>query len=242
VFVFFSVSQSKLPAYLLPIVPALALLAGDALAAGTLRRPAFTLAVSAMVYGVVMFTANEVTEDLNIGVLLSIYEAFSVWTESGSMLLVVAGGIGLYWVDRTDPRRLVVALLGACYVALSLGMIGYGALAPTRSAAAFAAHIERLGPANVPVYSVEMYDQTLPFYLGRLVTVAAFTGELEPGIRADPRQQVPTLDAFRARWLADPAAFAVMPPMTFAALQREGLPMIVLAEERKKVLVRKPPG
>jgi 4-amino-4-deoxy-L-arabinose transferase-like glycosyltransferase len=242
VFVFFSVSQSKLPAYLLPIVPALALLAGDALAAGTLRRPAFTLAVSAMVYGVVMFTVNEVTEDLNIGVLLSIYEAFSVWTESGSMLLVVAGGVGLYWVDRTEPRRLVVALLGACYVAISLGMIGYGALAPTRSAAAFAAHIERVGPANAPVYSVQMYDHTLPFYLGRLVTVADFTGELEPGIRADPRQQVPTLDAFRARWLADPAAFAVMPPMTFAALQREGLPMIVLAEERKKVLVRKPPG
>lgn len=242
VFVFFSLSQSKLPAYLLPIVPALALLAGDGLAGGALRRPAFTLAVSAMVYGGVLFTANEVTEDLNFGALHSIYEAFSVWTESGSMLLVVAGGIGLYWVDRTDPRRLVVALLAACYVAISLGMIGYGALAPTRSAAAFAARIDRLGPAGAPVYSVQMYDQTLPFYLGRLVTVADFTGELEPGIRAHAGPQVPTLEAFRTRWLADPAAFAVMPPMTFAALQREGLPMTVIAEERKKVLVRKPPG
>ncbi len=242
VFAFFSVSQSKLPAYLLPIVPALALLAGEALAAGALRRPAFKLAVSAMIFGVVMFVANEVAEDISFGALHSIYEAFSVWTESGSMLLVVAGGIGLYWVDRTDPRRLTVALLGACYVAMSLGMIGYGALAPTRSAAAFAAHIERLGPASAPVYSVQMYDQTLPFYLGRLVTLAAYTGELEPGVRADPRPQVPTLEAFRARWLADPAAFAVMPPITFAALQRDGLPMIVLAEEPKKVLVRKPPG
>ncbi|HET9045278.1 MAG TPA: glycosyltransferase family 39 protein, partial [Burkholderiales bacterium] len=242
VFAFFSVSQSKLPAYLLPIVPALALLAGDALASGNGRRSAFGLAVAAMVFGVIMFSANEVLEGRNLGALSSIYEAFSVWTESGSMLLVVAGGVGLYWIDRTSPRRLIVALLAACYVAMSLGMVGYGQLAPTRSAAAFAGQIKRLGPADAAVYAVRMYDQTLPFYLGRLVTVVEFTGELEPGIRSAPHLQVPTLEAFRARWLADPAAFAIMPPDTFEALRRDGFPVVLVAEDPKKVLVRKPPG
>jgi 4-amino-4-deoxy-L-arabinose transferase-like glycosyltransferase len=242
VFGFFSVSQSKLPAYLLPIVPAVALLAGDALAGGALRRPALWLAAGAMGFGIAMFLATEVLEGRNLGPLASIYEAFSQWTETASMLLVVAGGIGLYWVDRTEPRRLIVALLVASYVAMSLGMIGYGELAPTRSAAVLASQIKRLGPADAPVYSVQMYEQTLPFYLGRLVTVAAFTGELEPGIAADPQRQIPTLEAFRARWLADPAAFALMPPDTFAALRRDGLPMIVVVEDDKRVLVRKPPG
>jgi len=242
VFAFFSVSQSKLPAYLLPIVPALALLAGDALASGNGRRSTFGLAVAAMVFGVIMFTANEFLEGRNLGALSSIYEAFSVWTESGSMLLVVAGGIGLYWIDRTSPRRLIVALLAAGYVAMSLGMVGYGQLAPTRSAAAFAGQIKRLGPADAPVYAVRMYDQTLPFYLGRLVTVVEFTGELEPGIRAAPHLQVPTLEAFKARWLADPAAFAIMPPDTFEALRREGFPASLIAADPKKVLVRKPAG
>jgi hypothetical protein len=92
------------------------------------------------------------------------------------------------------------------------------------------------------VYAVQKYDHTLPFYLGRLVTVAAFTGELEPGIRTDPQQQIPTLEAFRARWLAEANAFAVMPPDAFEALRRDGLPMTLLAEEPKKVLVRKPSG
>jgi 4-amino-4-deoxy-L-arabinose transferase-like glycosyltransferase len=242
VFAFFSVSQSKLPAYLLPIVPALALLAGDALASANARRSAFALAVSTMVFGVVTFTANEVLEGRNLGVLHSIYEAFSVWTESGSMLLVVVAGVGLYWIDRTNPRRLIVAFLAACYVAMSLGMVGYGQLAPIRSAAAIAGQIKHLGPADAPVYAVRMYDQTLPFYLSRLVTVVEFTGELEPGIRAAPNLQVPTLEAFRARWLADPAAFAIMPPDTFEALRREGFPASLITEDAKKVLVRKPPG
>jgi 4-amino-4-deoxy-L-arabinose transferase-like glycosyltransferase len=242
VFAFFSVSQSKLPAYLLPIVPALALLAGDALASGSARRAAFSLAVGAMVFGAVMFSATEVLEGRNLGALHSIYEAFSVWTESGSMLLVIAAGIGLYWIDRTEPRRLIVALLAAFYVAMSLGMVGYGQLAPIRSAASFAGQIKRIGPADAPVYAVRMYDQTLPFYLSRLVTLVEFTGELEPGIRAAPDLQVPTLAAFRARWQADPAAFAIMPPDTFEALRREGFPASLVAEDDRKVLVRKPPN
>jgi hypothetical protein len=158
------------------------------------------------------------------------------------MLLVVAAGIAFYWIDRTHPRRLTVALLAACYVAMSLGMVGYGQLAPTRSGASFAGQIERLGPPDAPVYSVRMYDQTLPFYLRRLVTVVEFAGELEPGIKADPHLRMLTLEAFKARWRADAAAFAVVPPDTFEALRREGLPMVLVAEDAKKVLVRKPPG
>jgi 4-amino-4-deoxy-L-arabinose transferase-like glycosyltransferase len=242
VFAFFSTSQSKLPAYLLPIVPALALLAGDALAGGAVRRPAFALAAGVMGFGIAMFLATEVLEGRNLGPLYSIYEAFSHWTETASMLLVVAGGVGLYWVDRAAPRRVIVAMLLVSYAAMSLGMVGYGELAPTRSAAGLAEQIKRIGPPDAPVYSVQMYDQTLPFYLGRLVTVAAFTGELEPGIVADPARQIPTLGEFSARWRADPAAFAVMPPDTFAALRGAGLPMVVLDEDAKRVLVRKPAG
>lgn len=241
VFVFFSLSQSKLPPYILPIVPALALLAGDALASGALRRPAFALAVGVMALGVAMFLAIETLEGRHLGgALATIYEAFSLWSEPAALALVAAAGIGLYWVDRTAPRRLIVALLLACYGALSLGMVGYGELAPVRSARALAAQIERAGPAGAPVYSVQMYDQTLPFYLGRLVTVAAFTGELEPGMRADPALRLATIEEFRTRWRAEPAAFAVMPPETYDALARDGLPMILLAGDAKKVLVRKP--
>jgi len=242
VFVFFSVSQSKLPAYLVPIVPALALLGGDALANRGLRRPGFALAAGVLVFGVLLFTINEFTEVRYVHLLEGTGEVFADWTEACAMLLVVASGIGLYWVDRTDSRRIIVGVLGACYVAMSLTMFGYGALAPLRSGAAFAKQIKRAGPAEAPVYAVRMYEQTLPFYLNRLVTLVDFGGELEPGIRAAPARQVLSLDEFRARWLADADAFAVMPLDTFEALRGAGLPMAVVAEDLKKVLVRKPSG
>jgi 4-amino-4-deoxy-L-arabinose transferase-like glycosyltransferase len=242
VFVFFSASQSKLPGYLVPIVPALALIAGDALANGGLRRPAFAVAVGAMIFGVLLFGVNEFAEERYVHLLDGTGEVFADWTESGAVLLVTAGGVGLYWVDRTDARRIVVGVLAACYAAVSLTMLGFGALAPVRSGVAFAQQIHRLGPADAPVYAVRMYDQTLPFYLNRLVTLVDFAGELEPGIRAAPSDRVLTLAAFRTRWRADAQAFAVMPADTFAALRAEGVPMAVVAEDPKKVLVRKTPG
>ena len=242
VFVFFSVSQSKLPAYLVPIVPALALLAGDALANGGFRRPAFAVAVGVMVFGILLFTVNEFAEPRYLHLLDGTGEVFADWTEAGAMLLVTAAGIGLYWVDRTDPRRVVVGVLGACYVATSFAMIGYGALAPLRSGAAFAREINRAGAPATPVYAVRMYEQTLPFYLDRLVTVVDFRGELEPGAHAAPDNRMLSLPEFRARWLADAQAFAVMPPDTFAALRADGFPMAIVAEDPKKVLVTKPPG
>jgi 4-amino-4-deoxy-L-arabinose transferase-like glycosyltransferase len=242
VFVFFSVSQSKLPAYLVPMVPALALLAGDALANGGLRRPGFALAAGAMVFGVLLFTINEFGEAQYVHLLEGTGEVFADWAESCAVLLVVAGGIGLYWVDRTDSRRIVVGVLGACYVAMSLAMFGYGALAPLRSGVAFAKQINRAGPAEAPVYAVRMYEQTLPFYLNRLVTLVDFGGELEPGIRGGSQNRVLSLEEFRARWLADAYAYAVMPVDTFEVLRGEGLPMDVVAEEPKRVLVRKPSG
>jgi len=242
VFVFFSVSQSKLPAYLVPLVPALALLAGDALANGGLRRPGFALASGVMLFGVLLFAVNEFAEEHYVHLLEGTGEVFADWTEACAVLLVVAGGIGLYWVDRTGSRRIVVGLLGACYVAMSLTMFGYGALAPLRSGAAFARQIHRAGPPDAPVYAVHLYEQTLPFYLDRLVTVVDFRGELEPGMGETSQNRMLSLEEFRARWMADAHAFAVMPPDTFGALRSAGLPMAVVAEEPRRVLVRKPSG
>ena len=45
---------------------------------------------------------------------------------------------------------------------------------------------------DAPVYQIAMYDQTLPFYLGRTTTLVAFRDELALGIDAEPERQIPT--------------------------------------------------
>lgn len=238
---FFSISKSKLPPYILPMIPALALLAGDAIAAALTRRTALPIAIGAIVCGALLLAAGLYVEMRPPRAIESIYPAFSRWIEAAAVLLVAAGIAGLYWTRRERPEAAIVVVLVAFNIAMSLGVIGYREIAPTRSAAAIAAEIERLGPRDAPVFSVGTYDHTLPFYLERLVTLVDFTGELAPGIRAEPEKEIESYDEFRRRWLDEPMAFAVIRSDVFEKLRDAGLPMTVLREERKRVLVRTPP-
>ena len=48
---------------------------------------------------------------------------------------------------------------------------------------------------DAPFYQVEMYDQTVPFYLGRTTTLVAIRDELGLGIDVEPARQIPTTEA-----------------------------------------------
>ena len=238
VFVFFSVSGSKLPGYILPIVPALALLAGEALARVDGLRASRWLTAGALFVGCLSFVGLEVLEEVDHGPLHPAYLHFAEWTEPGTFLLVMAGGIGAYWIGRVLADRLIVSLLVAYYVAAAIGVTGYSVFAPGRSAHAFAGAILAAAP-DVPVYAVRDYDQTLPVYLGRTVTLVDFVGEFELGIKAEPEQYVPTLAALRERWDADADAFAVVSRESAAALRQTGVAFDVVAEDPKRFLIRK---
>ena len=92
----------------------------------------------------------------------------------------------------------------------------------------------------MPFYSVGTYEQTLPFYIKRTVTLVAFGDELSFGIQQEPGKAIATLETFKSRWLADKDAFALMSPDTYAGLQKEGLPMAIAAQDLRRIVVRKP--
>jgi 4-amino-4-deoxy-L-arabinose transferase-like glycosyltransferase len=239
VFLFFSASQSKLPGYVLPMVPALALLAGAKLAHEGTPRAAFWIATGAMVFGTASFGIIEFGEGRVLQELSEAYETFSLWAETASMLFVLTGGIGLYWVERAAPQRLIAAMAIALFAALSLGIYGIRGLAPARSAQALAQAIHAAGPPGAVVYSVAQYDQTLPFYLGRTVTLVGYENEFTPGIQAEPHKHIAQLDDFRRRWEAERTAFAVLSPTAYAALRDGGATMTVMSSGPKRVLVRR---
>jgi hypothetical protein len=89
-------------------------------------------------------------------------------------------------------------------------------------------------------YSVKHYEQTLPFYLGRTVTLVDYVDEFELGIRQEPQKVIARLADFRADWQRLGDAMAIMHPDTYQDLRAEGLPMQVLHEDLRRVLVRKP--
>jgi hypothetical protein len=87
---------------------------------------------------------------------------------------------------------------------------------------------------------VRIYDQSLPFYLGRTLKLVAYVDEFETGQKAEPGISIDKLEDFRADWLRPGDAVAIIQPGTFEELQRQGLPMEVIHPDPKRVLVRKP--
>jgi hypothetical protein len=88
---------------------------------------------------------------------------------------------------------------------------------------------------------VRTYEQTLPFYIKRTVTLVDYRDEMDFGLQQEPSLWVPTLAEFTDRWRKDDDALAVMSLEVFAELQQAGLPMQVVARDTERIIVRTPP-
>lgn len=137
---FFSVSGSKLPGYVLPVMPAAALLIGECVAAlspGARRR---SIGVLAVLGAVGLFVVIEIIEWMNEQTsVFDLYENWSDWAEPAAAVLL-AGGLLLLW------RRSSIALsmLGAALcglVASHLLVAGATELAPLNSGYALAMRV-----------------------------------------------------------------------------------------------------
>jgi hypothetical protein len=72
------------------------------------------------------------------------------------------------------------------------------------------------------------------------VKLVHYVDEFETGIRAEPGIAIEKLEDFPAEWLRPGDAVAIIQPDVFEVLRRQGLPMEVILQDPKRVLVRKP--
>ena len=92
-------------------------------------------------------------------------------------------------------------------------------------------------PREPPFYSAESFDQSVPFYLGRPVTLVGYKDELAPGIAAEPGKYVASVEEFLGRWHGHREAFAIMTPHFYEKLKEQGLPGRVLARDARRIIV-----
>ena len=92
-------------------------------------------------------------------------------------------------------------------------------------------------PRDPPFYSVEIFDQSVLFYLGRPVTMVGLKDELAPGIAAEPEKYIASVGEFLERWRTDAEAFAIMKPRLYEKLRREGLQARVLARDKERIIL-----
>nr|WP_084607485.1 glycosyltransferase family 39 protein [Sulfuricella denitrificans] len=240
IFVFFSLSGSKLASYILPIFPALALLIGDHLSRIDGRRlfwqilPVAFLAAAGLLLApnTVRFADNELARGQ--------YTLFANWLLAASAIWLVGTVSALLLSYRDKVRSAIVVLACTSLIAAQVLLTGHDSLSATRSDYAIAEQIKPHLRPGVPFYSLSGYDQTLTYYLKRTVTLVEYQDEMAFGIAQEPDKWLPTIESFKQAWIHQPYALAIMPHATYQRLSQQGLPMRVIARSVDKTAVTTP--
>jgi 4-amino-4-deoxy-L-arabinose transferase-like glycosyltransferase len=238
---FFSASGSKLPSYVLPALPPLALVVGRYLVEVPLRTLARYVAPTAIVGLVLTIVAAwfipATTRDPWSRELF--LQARPLGILAGVALL--AGPLAAAWLFRRERRwaGMLVATLGVvAMVGFSVNI--YDRLSPRQSGLIVAQKVKPYLTPGARVYQVKIYDQTLPFYIGRTTRLVDYGDEFETGLLIEPALHIERWPQLAAEWLRPGEALAIMHPEIYEKLRTEGLPMQVLHEDPRRVLVRKP--
>jgi 4-amino-4-deoxy-L-arabinose transferase-like glycosyltransferase len=233
--VFFSLSDSKLMPYILPIMPALALLIA-AQPQKALRQDFSLTAWLTVISGAGLGIAS-----LNWPRVIASSDRVQYFLPLAgplgqiALLLLASGAFVLVRGAREATRAGVFLGVGWCLAWLLL-IRAAAWVAPVYSGVGLASALP-VGMRDAPVYSVATYDQTLTFYLRRTVTLVAYRGELDYGLGKAPAAEVPDVAEFLRRWSSPAQAFAIMEKAMFDDLKTRGVPMRLVAQNANRVLV-----
>jgi 4-amino-4-deoxy-L-arabinose transferase-like glycosyltransferase len=238
--VFFSLSGSKLPAYILPAFPALALVLGRYLVEAPTTRLAWMLAPIAPAAIGLAWAAWRAPLRAREEWTRVLYQEAVPYGLAGAAILFATALAGVYLMRQ--GRRLFAIVVVALGTVLTIDCIedAYEELSPRQSGFVVAAKIRPYLARDPRLYSVKHYDQTVPFYIGRTLILVEYVDEFGPGLDAQPAKAVAKLADFTAEWLRPGEALAIMQPDLLKELRAQGLPMQVLHEDPRRVLVRKP--
>jgi 4-amino-4-deoxy-L-arabinose transferase-like glycosyltransferase len=240
IFVFFSISGSKLPSYILPIFPALALLLAQVLAAGKpglMRRHAIVIVVFMGAVGLGLLIFDRTGDGFTP---LEINRVFSHWAFAGSLVFGLMGAAAARAAAAHRKLQSVLMLAVGSLLFLNTTILGYQSYSPLLSSAALARKLRPIIRPDTPLFAVNYYDQTLPFYMKRTVMLVDYVNEFDLGEQDEPQKWVHDLSAFGRLWRELPQAVAVTKPASFVSLRQLGLPMHVIDETTHRIVVRKP--
>ena len=240
VFVFFSASSSKLPSYILPILPALALLVADHVKRLSSRALAWHAAPYALGGAAMMVIAPQVVKFASADVPTILYQAYVPWLITAGGVLTAGAVLAALLALRERPLVAIVALAAGGLGCAQLVLTGHESLAPANSAYYLVQQIRPHLKPDLPFYSLGIYEQTLPFYIKRTVTLVEVRDELSFGIEQEPQKWVPNYVEFGHRWRAHPEALAIMHPNTIAYFDQQGLPYEIIGRDTRRAVVRKP--
>jgi hypothetical protein len=165
---------------------------------------------------------------------------FSQWAFAGSLVFGLMAAAAARAAAAHRKLQSVLMLAVGSLLFLNATILGYQNYSPLLSSAALARKLRPIIRPDTPLFAVNYYDQTLPFYMKRTVMLVDYVNEFDLGEQDEPRKWVHDLPAFGRLWRELPQAVAVTKPASFVSLRQLGLPMHVIDETTHRIVVRKP--
>ena len=239
IFVFFSISESKLPSYILPIFPAIALLAARAFAQATPRALAWFLTLPVVTWLVAVALMFHAEQFFAVTTPASAIQAMQRGVALGGAIFLVAAGAGFVLLRRGRKTAALTLVALSHGLATLIVMQSHDAFGQLKSSRTIAQTLRPLVGEGAPIFAVRDYEHTLPFYLQRPVTLVDYRDEFAFGEDHEPARWLPTLDEFVSQWIRPGQAAAYMQRPTFEALRARGLPMRIVFEDPRRLVVVK---
>ncbi|AON54415.1 glycosyltransferase family 39 protein [Herbaspirillum seropedicae] len=245
IFVFFSISDSKLPSYVLPIFPALALLIACYLEEADHKALAWAGSLVALPSAVALAFIPRVPELAKDAYSLPLVQAHMPYLYAGALIFFI-GGIAAIRLARPNKDGAVTALAATAFLAGQLLILGHEPQGRYSAGVDYVPALQAELKPETPIYLVGRYEQSLPFYLRRTMTLVQHADEMAFGLKQEPQLWLPTVDAFVAQWVADHAAgkkdIAIINPTIYQQLLERKLPMRLIGQDPRRVIVANDPA
>jgi 4-amino-4-deoxy-L-arabinose transferase-like glycosyltransferase len=241
-FVFFSISKSKLPSYLLPITPAAAMLLAPVLVHAAKRSfNQLLLCIAAIplaLFGLVAFRSQFVDDAYTTGMV----NHFAVYAGAGGVVFALAVALAYRLNQRGRRIDAIVVAAVLATVGGSVAASGYEALSASTSSQQLVKDFLALEPGHSKAdafYSIGIYEQTVPPYLGRTVALVDYLDEQGLGAWFEPEKVRFNFTDFAIEWAGSNRAYAItdfekLPRMDFAGLEYR----IVAVDLRRVIIAR----
>lgn len=240
VLVFFSASGSKLPSYILPMFPALALLIAQRLRHASIAALRWHLLLPTVVWLVVLIASTQVHRLDLARTPTEVMEVFGTGLRIAALLCLAGAAAAWCCLGRRRVTAALLCIAQGHFLATLVAIQAHNAYGQLKSAAPFAADLLRSIDQDTPVFAVRTYDQTLPYYLQRDVVLVDYVDEFAFGQMKEPDKSIASLDEFVSRWQSLPRAAAYMSHDTWRELDRRGVAMRVMFEDPRRRVVVKP--
>ncbi|KAF0811308.1 hypothetical protein IGB42_04203 [Andreprevotia sp. IGB-42] len=170
--------------------------------------------------------------------MATIEARYAIWLYATGAVLLLAAAVTA-WLHCKQQRGALIAVLALSgLLAAQLPLLGHEEYATRKSSYQLASVVRPLLATGSTVYSVQNYDQTLPFYLQRTVQLVDYQDEFKLGQQAEPDKLI-DFNAFEQRWRAEAAPVTVLEQPAYERMKADDLPVHTLYTDEKRLVVTK---